>query len=246
MKKSLSIMLTIILSVACAMPVFGSSAGTSKLTVSMEIPENFDYAGAVYALYSGNETDLFAELNAENNYRTEINAAEGTYSVFQIIATEATHYEFLAERIIDVVGDTEIHVYIRDNGSIINATGETPTDIVSMGEALIRQNMNEEEREAASLMAQQYAESSALPQGYEEEASDETKGSAENPEERETKITSISSTSDSSPLSNIMPLIITGAIILGVGVLVVVAIMLRKISVRKEKSNDEQGEGLKN
>lgn len=245
MKKSLIVVMALLLSIGSTLTVFGSTE-SGKVTVSMEIPENFDYVGSVYVLYSGNDTDLFAELNGENNYRTEISAPEGTYSVFQIIATETTHYEFLAERIVDVTEGTVIPVYIRDNGEILNSNGEVPTDIVSMGEALVRQSMNEEDREAETLLAQQYADSSALPQSFEEELAEGESDKPATPTERETKITSISSTSDSSPLSNVMPLIITGAVILGIGVLVVIAIMLRKISLRKEKSNDEQGEGLKN
>ena len=110
-----------------------------KFTLSMPIPEDAPVSGSIYILYTGDETDVFLELNEENDYVASIELPAGEYRLFQVETTTTDlPYQYETPDAVTVKDDTESFVYIYDNEAkeYINSDligGEIPKNLASEG-----------------------------------------------------------------------------------------------------------------
>ena len=240
MKKWLILVVTVILSITSMHSVYAKDADKA-VTFSLNRPAEWTYKGEIYVLYSGTDTDIFAELNEENEYTANVSVPSGTYDIFQIVTTNDTNYEFLCEKRITVEGDLVVPVFIEENGNIINADGEVPTNLAAYGELIAKEIKYEEDKLAQELMEEQEAEFVRRPvvPAKEKEEKSQIGG-------RETKVKSVTGTKDAPAASSIAPIIIVVATILGVGILIVIVVLLKKVKNGGNKNGNDRREEIKN
>ncbi len=249
MRHKLKVMLLVaLIGVFSAIPVSASELQWENVTFKMAVPEGVEISAPVYVMYTGQDTDLFAELSAENNYTAEVNAVQGKYDIYQIVPTFGTDLTFMGTSSFMVAGDNPtINIYIKDAEGLINADiteGEVPNDLATYGELISAQVEAEQSAEQQKLKEQQEEAANAT---YTGEGTLSTQpgaqGSADTADAvgRQTKISEVTATDDAK--TGLTGLMIIGAVILGVGMLVIICVLVRKY---KNIGEDKDGNSRNN
>ncbi len=200
-----------------------------EVDVAMAVPDGVNFPGNIYVMYTGDATDLFADLNSENSFHTTMKALPGTYSVYQITPSFDSEYEFLATSSFTVKDNsTKVHVYIRGMEGLINeeiTEEETPTDLASMGDKIASEVEKRQAEENEKLMTKQVVEASSL--GDTANQSQEQTDELKQPPERNTGISELTGTEDLR-IDNNLGYMIAGAVIIGLGLLAIIFVLIRK------------------
>lgn len=227
-----AIFLAGILSVLGIAPAFASEQALQweNVTFKMIVPDEIDIPSPVYVMYKGAETDLFAELSADNGYESTIQALPGTYNIYQVTPTFETDIEFMTKSQITIKNDEPVfYVYLRNADGIINGelTGEEiPSDLASYGEAIAEQIEIEEQKKQEELAKLQ--EEVADPNKVNVPAREETVDDGS----RQTKVTTVSATEDNKD-NGLTGLVVIAAVIGAIGMIIVIAVLLRQSSKNK-------------
>ena len=235
------LMLTTLFCLLIGNTVFASDAANwQKVKFKMNVPDGVDIPSPVYVMYTGADTDLFAELSSENSFTTEVQALPGTYTIYQIVPSFDTDLEFMGTSSFVVDADNpDISIYIKNADGIVNADDSTPSDLASYGETISAQIEAEQAKEQQALVDQQNAAANAE---YKGQGTLSTQPGQQGEEalmdsgERQSKITDFTGTTDAT--KSLTGLVIIGAVILGVGVLVIIAVLTRKYKKISEEKSD--------
>lgn len=225
--------------------VYAEEMQWEKVTFKMAVPSDVEISAPVYVMYTGQDTDLFAELSEDNNYTAEVNAIPGTYNIYQIVPTFPTDLSFMATSTLTITTDNPvINIYIRNAEGLLNADitdGEVPTDLASYGEMIGKQIEAEQEAEQQKIKDQQAEASNMVYEGegiLAEQPSEPTTDNTTASNERQTKINNVTATEDNT--SGLAGLVVIGGCILGVGILVIIVVLLRKYKNLGEENNNER------
>lgn len=242
-KRLKAILLTALIGILSAIPVSATELQWEKVTFKMAVPDGVAVDGPVYVMYTGKDTDLFAELSADNNYTSEVNAIPGTYDIYQISPGYATDLSFMATSKLTIAADNPtVNIYIRNTEGLLNADiteGEVPSDLATYGEMIAKQVEAEQDAEQQKIRQQQEEAGNETFEGQGTLTTQPGVQGADataDPSGRETKIKSVTATEDAA--TGVTGLVIIGACILGIGILIIIAVMLRKYKKIKEGDNN--------
>lgn len=253
MKRGVAVVLTLLLTCLLGTSVVSASNPEwGKVTFSMKIPDGVVVESPLYVMYTGPQTDLFAELNADNGFTQTIDAPLGDYELYQVVLSGDTVYQFMGPMNFTVSDDQPtVYIYIADgeNGIInVDATGEEPpANLASYGEVIAREMEAAQLAEQQELERQQQEALAGTPEGAIVDTPTEDQPEQETADQgRNTKIKAATGTEDTAT-NNLVPLLIAGAAIVGVGILITVAIMIRKVNLSKQgNDNDNNGKSITN
>ncbi len=225
--------------------VAGSDISWVSVKVKMAVPSGVEIPNPVYVMYLGKDTDLFAELSKENGYETDVKAVPGTYDIYQVVPTFPTDLTFMAtSQFIADNNNPVINIYIRDAEGLINADiteGDVPVDLAQYGEAVSEQAEAEQAKKQQEIQEQQAEAANAT---YEGEGVLSVQPEQQNPggslpgdNTRQTKITGVTATNDA--VAGVTGLMIIGAVIVGVGILIIIFVLMRKYNSISKGDKDE-------
>lgn len=160
MIKKIMTSLLVLLSVITMIPVSCDTTEGSEryeVTARLLLPEELkDSEGQVSVIYKGEETDIFLELNKENDYTATQYVVNGSYGLFANIAGGGfSDYSFWTKKTFDVANEkVVINVFIMSNSEYLNAElyDESPTGLSECGEEYAKR---EEQRLAEAKTAAQ-------------------------------------------------------------------------------------------
>lgn len=254
MKKRISVLILSTMLLCMLLPCIASaqSLNWGKVTFSMKVPDGVVVDSPLYVMYTGGQSDLFAELNADNGFTQTIDAPLGDYNIYQVVLSGDSSYQFMGPSVFTVNEDSPtVWIYIMDgeNGLInVEATGvEPPADLASYGEKIAKEIEAAQLEDQAELERQQQEALATTPEGAVVEAQgiDDGQPQVQGESGRNTKIKGATGTEDKAK-NDMVPLVVAGAAIVGVGLLITVAIMVRKVSKNRGEKDDDNGEGITN